>query len=127
MTMDNLFQKTNERVKNKEGIEYWTKEHSIHIVNDDVFQKFIKEKDDNALKIVQEIKRYFRHKQKKELKIYDTSLVVEIYAHIIPDKIADYLPGAIGDIVQGRTEIIDCGEEGHDQDRFLWDKIAEFL
>ncbi len=125
MTKENLFLSTNQRIRNKKGIEYWAREHSIHIVNDEGFQSFIKENEDNVWEIVKEIKSYFRKKQKKNLKITDRSLVVEVYAHIIPDKIADFLPPGIGNIIQDRTEIIDCGEEGYDQDRFLWDKIAE--
>lgn len=117
---------TNPGFRTKPGIEYRMDQNSIHIVNNDLFQHFIDENEENAWKFVREVKDHFKRENNRNLKISDRSLVVEIYAHIFPDKIADLIPFGIGDIIQEKTEVIDCGEEGFDSNRFLWDFIADF-
>lgn len=112
--------------RNNSGIEYSIDTNSIHIVNDNLFQYFIERDEENAWSFVREVKYHFREVNHRNLRISDRSLVVEIYGHILPDKIADFIPFGIGDIIQAKTEVIDCGEEGFDSNRFLWDIIAGF-
>ena len=116
---------TNPKFKNKFGIEYRIDTHTIHIVNDDLFQRYIDQKEENAWKFVREVKDQFKKENHRNLRITDRSLVVEIYGHILPDKIADFIPFGIGNLIQDKTEVIDCGEEGFDSNRFVWDKIAD--
>lgn len=106
------------------NLEYWIREDSIHIVNDEYFQKKIKNNDEYAWEVIQEIKKQFRKEFGREFEVTDRSLVVEVYGHIYPDKIADFFPEGIGNIIQNRTEVIDCGEMGYDKDRIIWDTIA---
>ncbi|MED1785016.1 hypothetical protein P4V43_24670 [Brevibacillus fortis] len=114
----------------------WTMEKRvIHLDNDKDLRNALSEDINNAEKIADQIRSDYRMEYGKRLDISSDSLTWEIIGHIYPGEIAkalkkvDFLiPDSISrelDSIVKRTKTIDMGEKGKDENRGLWDDIAD--
>ncbi|AEB77531.1 hypothetical protein IRP63_15855 (plasmid) [Clostridium botulinum] len=62
----------------------------------------------------------------KNLIIDPMSLTIEIIAHIDVGKLSSKIP-FIGNLITKHTDIIDCGEEAVDNNRWAFDLAANYL
>lgn len=87
-----------------------------------------------TLELVKFIKTDYQKEFNKGLKISDNSFMVEIWAHVYSDYFGLLLKRNlkikwIQNLIQKgieRAEIIDCGEEMFDTNRWVWDFLAHF-
>jgi hypothetical protein len=67
-------------------------------------------------------------------KVSNASIAVEIWAHVYAEKFAEAVKSfseiqfidKLADKIIHHAEIIDIGEKGHDNNRFIWDGLAVF-
>lgn len=118
------------------GIKVKLGENTIHINNkEDALNKWIAADPETATdRLVEAVKAAFFRENRRHLEISDDSLAVEIWGHIYFEKFVDY----IDDLVKLKLvrklvfpvrkicATIDCGEAGHDSNRWFWDLLAPF-
>ena len=108
-------------------------ENSVHIVNDkELWQLLAEDIENRTTALAQEIRKDFSLQYKRELKITEDSLIVEIWGHVYFEYFALAIQNLINlklieSIVSSAisySELIDCGETGYDNNRWLWDILA---
>lgn len=115
-------------------ITWTTSKGKVHLDNDSDLRNAISDKLDNAEVIAKQIRRDYREERGTPLDISTDSLTWEIIGHIYPGEIAKALKKVdfafpsdirrgLDDIIK-KTETIDMGEEGKDENRWLWDKMG---
>ena len=119
---------------NEEEISYFLSEKAIHIHNNHALKRAIL-KPQAAADIAEIILKDHQLHYNKELPISATSLAAEIYGHVFPEKVAEFIkkvpmPGQLEhtlDKVMEKTDIIDAGHESIDGNRRIWDAIAKVI
>lgn len=107
-------------------------EHITRITNDDELNALLANDTANATSdLVTAIKARYYKELGREFKVSDASIAVEIWAHVYVEKFAKVISSQqftrkLADIVIRRCEIIDIGEWGHDQNRFVWNALSIF-
>jgi len=84
--------------------------------------------------LVTGIKTAYRKLFNTDFDVSDASFAVEIWGHVYADRFADtvkflspvQLIDNIAEKVSYRCEVIDIGEPGYDDNRFVWDRFAFF-
>ena len=109
--------------------------NALRIINDNSLQELLVKGGKAATdELVSGIKKQYFQLFNIEFKVSDASMSVEIWAHVFADKFAESIKrissinfiDKIAEIIIRHTEIIDMGEKGHDENRFVWDALAPF-
>jgi hypothetical protein len=109
------------------------KAKSIHIDNDVMLWNML-----NAARLVHSrtliahILDEFEKQQGRTLAISSNSLIIEVWAHVYIDYFAKVLDditplnllASVKNAVGRWCDVIDCGEQGVDNNRFLWDMLS---
>ena len=112
----------------------------VQITCDPTLKSYLEEKGNGALELSAYILEGYKKSQGFSLKISQDSLAIEILAHTYADSfssalssISSQIPAALRrpvqklmDHVRSHTEIIDCGERGLDNNRWIWDGLTPF-
>jgi hypothetical protein len=111
------------------------KPHAIKIWNDDALPGLLKvDAESSTEELIENIKREYFKLFNIEFKVSNASIAIEIWAHVYAEKFADavkdfssvkFIDG-IADKILRHAEVIDIGETGHDDNRFVWDGLAGF-
>jgi hypothetical protein len=109
------------------------KEHIIRIKNNDALTNLLA-CDTEAVtdELVLEIKKQYQTLFNKDFNVADKSIAVEIWAHVYIEKFADAVAtltsinfiDTLAEKIIERCEIIDIGESGYDDNRFVWDNLT---
>jgi len=111
------------------------KPHAIKISNNDALSALLTEDAETATeKLINDIKSEYLKLLAEEFKVSDHSMAIEIWAHVYAEKFAEAIKDfssidfidAIANKILKHAEIIDIGESGHDDNRFVWDGLAPF-
>lgn len=95
--------------------------NAVHIKNDSTLKTYLNNYGTSgAIDVAKYAKTVFRARYRRELKITDNSLAIEILGHVYPSKLSAILPISISE----HLAVIDCGEYGHDGNRIVWDTLA---
>ncbi|ANH83385.1 hypothetical protein A8C56_22505 [Niabella ginsenosidivorans] len=117
------------------GVEVRLEPHAVHITNDAALQRLLNRQAEPATeKLVQEIISAYQQHYRQPFAINPDSLAVEIWGHVYVEQFAEYMERLIQSKliekilspVKGICSVIDCGESGHDQNRWFWDLLAPF-
>lgn len=110
-------------------------EFVIRIYNDDDLQALLAHNTEAITgELIKNIKAEFYKLNKKEFEIPAASIAVEIWGHVYADKFFEAVKsfssiGVIDKLAEKflvHCERIDIGEQGHDDNRFVWDMLAPF-
>ncbi len=113
-------------------LHIYIRDHIIRITNNDEFTTLMAHDTGNATsELVIAIKARYYKELGREFEVSDASIAVEIWAHVYVEKFARVIASLqfirkLADIVIRRCEIIDIGEWGHDQNRFVWNALSVF-
>lgn len=125
-----------ERNREFQGIGIWMVEASVHVDNDQALKKYMGFHLHQALELARQIRKMYRKKYGKALRITTLSLAVELLGHFTIQEVAlkvkkilKYVPCSklidrFCDWLLVHMDVIDCGEKQCDNNRFLWDMIA---
>lgn len=107
--------------------------HAVHIHNDEpLWQLLGRDPEENTERLAEEILAVYETQYHRKLEIAPDSFIVEIWGHVYADQFADYI-ARLTDLnlvrkllypVQKYCAVIDCGEKGHDTNRWFWDLLA---
>lgn len=125
MTFDTLMLPKGHRISISVADEKW-----IRILRDDALLQALEELGN--LVVARAAKGAYRRLWGEEIHISDASLAIEITGHALPDAFAEQMlnrgiPAAARQFLEklrDHTEIIDCGENDVDGNRFFWDILA---
>ena len=115
------------------GIEL--KPHAIKIYNDDALSSLLSNNADAATEeLIACIKKEYFKLFNIDFNVSDASIAIEIWAHVYAEKFAESvknfssvnLVDKLAEKIMHHAEIIDIGEKGHDENRFVWDGLAGF-
>jgi len=105
-------------------------EHVTRITNDDELNALLAHDTANATtELVRAIKARYCKELGSNFKVSDASMAVEIWAHVYVEKFAKLIISLkftrkLSAIIIRKCEIIDIGEWGHDQNRFVWNALS---
>jgi hypothetical protein len=114
------------------SLHIYIRQHIIRITNDDELIALLAHDTEAATgELITTIKVRYQEEFGKELKVSDKSMAVEIWAHVYVEKFAKAIASLritrkLADAIIRRCEIIDIGEWGHDQNRFVWNALSIF-
>jgi len=106
--------------------------HITRITNDDELTALLAHDKEAATKeLITAIKVRYQEEFGTRLKVSDKSMAVEIWAHVYVEKFAKAITSLkvirkLANAIIRRCEIIDIGEWGHDQNRFVWNALSVF-
>ena len=106
--------------------------HIIRITNDDELTALLAHDKEAATKeLITAIKVRYQKEFGSRLKVSDKSMAVEIWAHVYVEKFAKAIVSLkvirkLANAIIRHCEIIDIGEWGHDQNRFVWNALSVF-
>ena len=109
--------------------------HAIRIWNNDELSNLLSENSEAATdELTVHIHTEYLKLFDTEFKVSNASIAVEIWAHVYAEKFAEAVKSfseiefidKIADKIIYHAEIIDIGEKGHDNNRFIWDGLAVF-
>mgnify|MGYP000904273192 CR=1 FL=1 len=118
------------------AVDITLRTHSVHIYfTEKLWQTMLPHYRTASLQIAEMIKVQFYQKYHKNLLITTKSLALELLGHILAYKLLQkfkkYFPFLINKqlyhAVKSRALQIDCGEKGHDKNRWFWDFFALFF
>jgi hypothetical protein len=113
-------------------LHIYIRQHIIRITNDDELIALLAHDTEAATgELITTIKVRDQEEFGKELKVSDKSMAVEIWAHVYVEKFAKAIASLrisrkLADAIIRRCEIIDIGEWGLDQNRFVWNALSIF-
>ncbi|WP_146146682.1 hypothetical protein [Taibaiella chishuiensis] len=114
-------------------VEVLFQEGSVHIVNDTQLWALLEGKiKENTTTLVAWIVEQYRQLQGRDLAITGDSLAVEIWGHvyfeyyllILKELVRLQLVADLLEPLLAKSDVIDCGETGYDNNRKLWDMLA---
>lgn len=120
------------------GISMRCPEYFVQIKNDAVLREFLNQEGTGSMELASVMKELYQGVWERELQISETSLAIEIIAHVFADdflEVVEKLPFAekedsrfskLLDTLKDHMEIIDCGEKEFDHNRFIWDALSPF-
>jgi hypothetical protein len=109
--------------------------HAIKIFNSDAFSAILAKNAEAATEqVITSIKNEYFKLFNVDFEVSGDSMAVEIWAHIYAEKFAEAVKNfssinfidKIADKILHHAEVIDIGETGHDDNRFVWDALAVF-
>ncbi len=110
-------------------------QHAIRIVNNNELCALLASDTEAATdELVLALKAEYKTIVRASFQVSDASLAVEIWGHVYVDKFADIIKSlspfafidGLADKVSHFCDVIDIGETGHDNNRFVWDGLARF-
>ena len=110
-------------------------QHKVKLVNNNELTALLAGNVEAATDaLVAAIKTAFRQQHNREFNISDNSIAVEIWGHIYAESFAAAIKSlspfafvdGVADRIIGHCEVIDIGESGRDNNRFIWDRLAAF-
>lgn len=120
---------------NGRSIRVQLKLHAIKIWNDETLSAILKMgAEESTRHLTNSIKIEYYKLFNSDFEVSNDSITVEIWAHVYAEKFAEAvknfsslkLVDAFADKILEHAEIIDIGEKGHDDNRFIWDGLAPF-
>ena len=120
---------------NINNVQLRLKLHAIKIRNDNALSDLLKvNAESSTQELIEDIKSEYFKLFVEEFKVSDHSMAVEIWGHVYAEKFADAVKNfssinlidRIADKILYHAEIIDIGEKGYDDNRFVWDGLAAF-
>ncbi len=114
-------------------VEVLFQQGSIHIVNDTALWTLLEGTvKENTITLVTWIREQYQALLGKDLDITDDSLAVEIWGHvyfeyyllILKELVRLQLLNDLLEPLLAKSDVIDCGEAGLDNNRKLWDMLA---
>jgi len=120
---------------NNKNINLQLNLHAIKVFNTDSLSAIIAENTEaTTQKLIDSIKKKYFKLFNVDFEVSDSSMAVEIWAHIYAEKFAEAVKdfSAVNFIdkaaekIMHHAEVIDIGERGHDDNRFVWDALAVF-
>lgn len=120
---------------NIKDIHLKLKPHAIKIWNNDALCELLKvDAESSTDELIKNIKSEYLKLFADEFKVSDNSMAIEIWAHVYAEKFAEAIKNfssvkfvdSITDKILQHAEIIDIGETGYDDNRFVWDGLAPF-
>lgn len=113
------------------GISVSCTDRLVRIKNDRALLEFLKDPETRGALLVSEyVHSLYRKELGKELNISVDSLAIEILGHVYADRFSGMMKklrvkriSEAMEIIQKHTEIIDCGEQEIDSNRFVWDDL----
>ena len=104
------------------------------ISNDELFELIKKMPEAATEEFISAVKKEYYDHYNKDFNISDDSITVEIWGHIFADQFADAIKSLtniklidnLAEKINAHCEVINIGERGHDNNRFLWDGLAAF-
>ncbi|MEP6465224.1 MAG: hypothetical protein ABJB05_02915 [Parafilimonas sp.] len=125
---------TSINIRNK-TVDINMEEHIIHITNNNSLVSLLA--DDTEVitdELVLAIKKTYHDIFNTELDVSDKSIAVEIWGHIYAEKFADAVESLtsinfidkLAEKIIHHCKIIDIGEPGYDNNRFVWNGLAPF-
>jgi hypothetical protein len=121
-------------VRNK-NISVEFRKKKVAIINDDPLLTLVTKMPPTATdELVSAIKKEFQEQFKKEFKVTDASMAVEIWGHVFAEKFANAVKSIapvkfVDDLAEKiclHCEVVNIGEKGNDNNRFIWDWLAPF-
>ena len=115
------------------NINLRAKLHAIKIFNDDELSSALEQNTESITdELVSNIKSAYLNVFNCDFEVSDASIAVEIWAHMYAEKFAEAVKSFsslkliddVADKILHHAEIIDIGERGHDDNRFVWDSLA---
>ena len=109
--------------------------HALSILNNNELQLLLKQDAEASTdEFVTRIKTEHFNLFNIDFKVSDMSMAVEIWAHVYAEKFAEAVKNfssinlidKIAEKIMQHAEIIDIGEKGHDDNRFVWDALSVF-
>ena len=109
--------------------------HAIRILNDDELTNLLAHKTETSTnELVAAIHDKYRNLFNTNFAVSNSSIAVEIWGHVYVEKMANWIKSVsslsfinkITDKIIYHCEMIDIGERGHDNNRFVWDTLAVF-
>lgn len=110
-------------------------QHKVKLTNNDELKDLLSNNTEATTDaIVTGILQEFKKRNNRDMEIKAASMAVEIWGHVYTEKFATAikylasisLVSGIADKIVEHCEIIDMGEYGHDNNRFVWDTLAPF-
>jgi hypothetical protein len=110
-------------------------QHKIKLVNDLQLEALLAFDTESATEeLVEAIRKAFQEQNNRDIHISDASMAVEIWGHVYTDNFANAIKSislfdlfdSIAEKIIKHCEVIDIGEAGHDNNRFIWDRLASF-
>lgn len=117
------------------NISLQLKPHAVKISNSDALSAILAQNAEAATdKLVAGIKNEYFQLFNTDFDVSDNSMAVEIWAHIYAEKFAEAVKNfssidfvdKVAEKIIHHAEVIDIGESGHDDNRFVWDALAVF-
>ncbi len=109
------------------------KQHVINIINTDELTGLLAHDAAAATReLAKAIQTTYHQLFNTGFNVSEDSIIVEIWGHVYADRFAEWLAAlstvayidAIAERIIFRCEIIDIGEHGYDDNRFVWDNLA---
>ncbi len=110
-------------------------QHKVKLTNDAQLTALLANNTEASTDaLVAAIKQEFRNIHGKDIDISNASMAVEIWGHVYTESFAAAIKSlssfgfidSIADKVIDKCEVIDMGESGRDNNRFVWDTLAKF-
>lgn len=117
------------------NIKVLFEEHIVRITLDDELTGLLKQNTQNiTAELVTKAKTNYYQIFNKDFDVSDESMIVEIWAHVYVEKFAEILKSlslfhiidSITNKIIERCEVIDIGEHGYDDNRFVWNSLSHF-
>lgn len=120
------------------GIAMRCPKYFVQIKNDEILKDFLDQDGVGSMEIAAWMKKLYYQEWECELDISEKSLAIEILGHVYANdfmKLIEKLPfadnedtafGKLVENLQEHLDIIDCGERGRDNNRFVWDALVPF-
>jgi hypothetical protein len=108
-------------------------QHKVKLVNNDQLSALLVHNTEASTdELVAAIKTAFQQQNNRELDISNASMAVEIWGHVYTESFAAAIKSlspfgfvdSLADKIIGHCEVIDMGESGRDNNRFIWDRLA---
>lgn len=120
---------------NGKNIQIAFTQHKIKLTNDAQLAALLASNTEASTDaLVTAIKQEFKSAHGKDIDISDASMAVEIWGHVYTESFAAAIKSlslfgfidSLADKVIDKCEVIDMGESGRDNNRFVWDTLAKF-
>ncbi|HVZ96054.1 MAG TPA: hypothetical protein VG847_04210 [Chitinophagaceae bacterium] len=116
-------------------LELEMEEFALHLtINHNLRALLARDTEAATDEVVAAMKAAYHQAYSKNFTVSDASMAVEIWAHIYVEKFAIAIRSLnlfdwadkLANIAIGHAEVIDIGEEGHDNNRFIWNGLSVF-
>jgi hypothetical protein len=111
------------------------KQYAIRIFNNEALSAMLEQNAETATEeLITCVKEEYFKLFNSDFKVSNASMAIEIWAHVYAEKFAEAVKDfyfinfidKIAEKILHHAEIIDIGEQGHDENRFVWNSLAGF-